>query len=64
MYCVDQSEIITIGDNENDISMIEYAGLGVAMGNAEQCLKDKADYVTADYLDDGVGLVVEKFILE
>jgi Cof subfamily protein (haloacid dehalogenase superfamily) len=64
MYCVDQSEIITIGDNENDISMIEYAGLGVAMGNAEQCLKDKADYVTADYLDDGVGLVVEKFILD
>jgi hydroxymethylpyrimidine pyrophosphatase-like HAD family hydrolase len=43
--------------------MIEYAGLGVAMGNAEQCLKDKADYVTADYMADGVAQVVEKFIL-
>jgi Cof subfamily protein (haloacid dehalogenase superfamily) len=63
MFSIDKSEIITIGDNENDISMIEYAGLGVAMGNAEQCLKDKADYVTADYMDDGVAMVIEKFIL-
>jgi Cof subfamily protein (haloacid dehalogenase superfamily) len=63
LLCIDKSEIITIGDNENDISMIEYAGLGVAMGNAEQCLKDKADYVTADYMADGVAQVVEKFIL-
>lgn len=63
IFCIDRSEIITIGDNENDISMIEYAGLGVAMGNAEQCLKNKADYVTADYMDDGVAQVVEKFIL-
>lgn len=63
MLGVHQSEVITIGDNENDISMIEYAGLGVAMGNAEQCLKDKADYITADYMEDGVGQVVEKFIL-
>lgn len=64
IYQIDPSEIITIGDNENDISMIEYAGLGVAMGNAEQCLKDKANYVTADYMEDGVGQVVEKFILK
>lgn len=63
IFCIDRSEIISIGDNENDISMIEYAGLGVAMGNAEQCLKNKADYVTADYMDDGVAQVVEKFIL-
>ena len=63
IFCIDKSEIITIGDNENDISMIEYAGLGVAMGNAEQCLKNVADYVTADYMDDGVAQVIEKFIL-
>lgn len=63
MFSIDKSEIITIGDNENDISMIEYAGLGVAMGNAEQCLKDKANYVTGDYMCDGVAQVIEKFIL-
>lgn len=62
-FNIDKSEIITIGDNENDISMIEYAGLGVAMGNAEQCLKDKANYVTGDYMCDGVAQVIEKFIL-
>lgn len=63
IYNIDKSEIITIGDNENDLSMIEYAGLGVAMGNAVQMLKDSADYITADYMDDGVAQVVEKFIL-
>ena len=64
MYNINRAEIITIGDNENDISMIEYAGLGVAMGNGDQCLKEKADYITADYMEDGVGLVIEKFILD
>ena len=63
LYGIHRDEIITIGDNENDISMIEYAGLGVAMGNAVQCLKDRADYITGDYMEDGVAQVVEKFIL-
>ena len=63
-YGIKREEIITIGDNENDISMIEYAGLGVAMGNGAQCLKDKADYITGDYMEDGVAQVVEKFILK
>ena len=63
-YGIKPEEIITIGDNENDISMIEYAGLGVAMGNGAQCLKDKADYITGDYMEDGVAQVVERFILE
>lgn len=63
IYDIKPAEIITLGDNENDISMIEYAGLGVAMGNAVQLLKDRADYITADYMDDGVAQVIEKFIL-
>jgi Cof subfamily protein (haloacid dehalogenase superfamily) len=63
IYNIDRAEIITLGDNENDISMIEYAGLGVAMGNAVQLLKDRADYITADYMEDGVAQVIEKFIL-
>lgn len=62
-YDVDRENIIAIGDNENDISMIQYAGLGIAMGNASDSVKNKADYVTADYQNDGVGVAVEKFIL-
>jgi len=63
MYGIDRKEIIAIGDNENDISMIEYAGLGIAMGNAEEVLKKAADYITGDYLADGVAEAIEKFIL-
>lgn len=62
-YGINSDEVITIGDNENDISMIEYAGMGVAVGNAEQCLKDVADFVACDYQEDAVAQVVEKFIL-
>ncbi len=63
IYNINPTEIITLGDNENDLSMIEYAGLGIAMGNAVQLLKDRADYVTTDYMDDGVAQAIEKFIL-
>ncbi len=44
--------------------MIEYAGLGVAMGNAEEYVKEKADYVTATNAEDGVAKVIEKFVIE
>jgi len=63
MYGINREEVIAIGDNENDISMIEYAGLGIAMGNAEECLKRAADHVTGDYQEDGVAEAIEKFIL-
>jgi Cof subfamily protein (haloacid dehalogenase superfamily) len=63
MYGIDREEIIAIGDNENDISMIEYAGVGVAMGNAEESLKRVADHITGDYQEDGVAEAIEKFIL-
>lgn len=64
IYGIHREQIIAIGDNENDVSMIEYAGLGVAMGNAADCLKEAADYITADYMEDGVAQVIEKFILK
>ena len=53
------------GDGLNDRSMIAYAGVGVAMQNAEDPVKDCADYVTAaDNDHDGVAEAVEKFILK
>lgn len=63
MYGINREEIIAIGDNENDISMIEYAGLGIAMGNAEESLKRVADHITGDYQEDGVAEAIEQFIL-
>lgn len=63
MLQIKKEEIIAIGDNENDISMIEYAGLGIAMGNAVESLKNAADYITGDYEEDGVAQAIERYIL-
>lgn len=62
-YGISKDEIICIGDSENDISMIEYAGLGVAMENSPKDIKAIADYVTDSNENDGVAKVIEKFIL-
>jgi Cof subfamily protein (haloacid dehalogenase superfamily) len=56
-------EVIAIGDSYNDITMIEFAGLGVAMGNAPEAIKEIANYVTDTNNHDGVAKVVEDFIL-
>lgn len=52
-------EVLTIGDSENDLAMIRMAGVGVAMGNGEKCLKEAADYVTASNEEDGVVKALE-----
>lgn len=55
-------EVIAFGDGENDISMIKYAGLGIAMDNAVEKLKKNCDYVTSSNNEDGIALALEKFI--
>jgi Cof subfamily protein (haloacid dehalogenase superfamily) len=60
---ITREEVIAIGDSYNDLAMIEFAGLGVAMGNAPQDIKEKANYVTDTNMNDGVAKVVEKFVL-
>ena len=47
-------EVIAFGDAENDISMLEYAGIGVAMGNATEKVKEIADEVTDTNDNDGI----------
>ncbi|MGN0026230.1 MAG: Cof-type HAD-IIB family hydrolase [Clostridium sp.] len=59
-YGFKREEIVCIGDNENDISMIEYAGLGVAMGNAIDEVKNLADYITDTNKEDGVAKALKK----
>lgn len=56
-------QIIAIGDSPNDLDMIEMAGLGVAMENAQPDIKAKADYITKTNNDHGVYEVLQKFIL-
>ncbi|WP_129598280.1 Cof-type HAD-IIB family hydrolase [Anaerophilus nitritogenes] len=60
---VKREEIISFGDNENDMSMLNYAGLGVAMGNSEEIVKKSADYITSTNDEDGVAKALYKFVL-
>ena len=64
MVNIDKDDVIAVGDGFNDLSMIEYAGLGVAMDNAPREVKSRANFVTSSNDEDGVAKVIEKFILE
>lgn len=57
-----RSQMVCCGDGFNDLPMIEYAGLGVAMANAPDELKEKADYVAPSCDDDGIVDVIGRFI--
>lgn len=59
-----QEETMAIGDNENDLSMIAYAGIGVAMGNATENVKTVANVHTASNDEDGVAEIIEKLVLK
>lgn len=63
MCGIAREDILAVGDSHNDIEMIEYAGTGVAVGNAVPKVKEKADYVTEACFGDGVAEAIEKFIL-
>jgi len=60
---IDRSEMIAVGDGYNDISMLEYAGLGVAVENAPDDVKAVCDLVTLSNSADGVAAVIEEYIL-
>ena len=60
---IDPSEVMCIGDSENDLSMIKFAGIGVAMGNGLDLIKKEADYITDSNEEDGVGKAIEHFVL-
>lgn len=64
IFGIAREEMIAVGDSYNDLDMIEYAGLGVVMGNARDEVKKVADYVTLDNEADGVAHVIEKFLLQ
>ena len=60
---VEREEIMTIGDGNNDVEMLEFAGIGVAMGNGTESAKKAANYVTDTNENHGVAKAIEKYIL-
>ncbi len=61
MSNIDRDEVLAIGDHMNDLEMLEYAGVGVAVAKAQPALKEAADYIATS--DNGVVETIEKFIL-
>ncbi len=57
-------EIIAVGDDDNDLDMIRYAGLGIAMGNAVDTVKAAADAITGSNAEDGLAQALERFVLQ
>jgi hydroxymethylpyrimidine pyrophosphatase-like HAD family hydrolase len=53
-YGIDRNECIGFGDGGNDVEMLEYCGIGVAMGNADDSVKSHADYVTTSVDEEGI----------
>ncbi len=58
---LDRSEVMAFGDGENDIDMLQFAGIGVAMGNADERVKAAADYVTDTVDNDGIEKALRHF---
>lgn len=58
-----KEEVVAFGDGHNDASMLKYVGLGIAMENAVQALKDIAHFVTFSNEEDGIAYALEKFCL-
>ena len=58
-----KDQVMAIGDSMNDVDMIEFAGCGVAMGNAHTAVQAAADFITTANTADGVAVAIEKFVL-
>lgn len=60
---IQREEVMAIGDEENDLPMISFAGLGIAMGNATEAVKAAASFITATNNEAGVAKAIEKYCL-
>ena len=60
---IGEENVMACGDSPNDIAMLKAAGLGVAVGNAEEEVKEIADFISRSNLEDGVAYAVKKFVL-
>ena len=60
---IGKDAILGVGDHENDMLLFDAVGFKVAMGNAEDNLKAKADFIAPTVYDDGLAFVIDKFII-
>ena len=58
---ISMEDTMAVGDSENDLDIVKAAGIGVAMGNAQQLLKDSADFISLSNEEDGVAYAIERF---
>lgn len=63
-YNIPREKVLAIGDSENDIGMLKYAGKGIAMGNAYDNVKEISDEITASCDEEGVAKAIYKNVLE
>lgn len=61
---IEMSQVIAVGDSLNDIAAIREAGLGVAMGNAQDTVKEAADFITLTNDEHGVAEVIKRYVLK
>ena len=61
---IDMADVMAFGDSNNDVSMLQKAGIGIAMANSEENVKAVADYTTASNNDDGIALSLRTFFPE
>ena len=61
---INREETMAVGDSDNDLSLLQRAGLAIAMGNASPHIKEAADYITEDNEHDGAAKAVSRFLLE
>lgn len=62
-YGISPDEVVALGDQQNDIQMLKMAGMGIAMGNGIDQLRNCADWVTASNDEGGVALALNRFVL-
>jgi Cof subfamily protein (haloacid dehalogenase superfamily) len=60
---ITRAQVVAIGDNYNDLEMLEYAGVGIAMGNAPLAVQQQADWVAPTVEEDGVVTAIETWVL-
>ncbi|MCP1103271.1 Cof subfamily protein (haloacid dehalogenase superfamily) [Aequitasia blattaphilus] len=64
MLGIEPEEVMTFGDGDNDVEMLEMAGIGIAMGNGVAVAKEAADYVTGTNEEEGVAEAIKKYFEE
>lgn len=62
-FNIPQNEVMAVGDNDNDVPMLEWAGLGIAVGNASELAIAAADWIAPPVSQDGAAVAIEKYLL-